>query len=323
MSNQEVTPRIIISKCLTFAPCRYDGSQVNDQFLQELKEYVDCIPVCPEEEIGLDTPRDPLRLVKYDGEKKLMQPSTERDLTAPMNEFARQFFSEQPEVDGFIFKNRSPSCGSRDSKIYPEMDSNVPTDTDSGLFAEQAQEYVPRAAVINEGRLKNFRLREDFLTRLFTLARFRQVKQKNDMGQLVQFQAENKYLLLAYNEQEMRQLGRIAANPEGEPINEVLTNYEHHLLQALASKSSLTANINVLMHAFGYFSDHLSAAEKEYFLETIEQYRQKQVPLSVPNGILQSWIIKYDIDYLEQQTFFSPYPEELIKITDSGKGREI
>ena len=75
------------------------------------------------------------------------------------------------------------------------------------------------------------------------------------------------------------------------------------------------------MYAMGYFSKNLNAAEKAYFLDTMEQYRINRVPLSVCNAILKSWIIRFDEKYLNNQTFFEPYPEQLIEITDSGKGR--
>jgi uncharacterized protein YbgA (DUF1722 family) len=41
------------------------------------------------------------------------------------------------------------------------------------------------------------------------------------------------------------------------------------------------------------------------------------------NAIVNSWIVRFDQAYLEQQTFFNPYPEELAFISDSGKGRDL
>jgi uncharacterized protein YbgA (DUF1722 family) len=43
------------------------------------------------------------------------------------------------------------------------------------------------------------------------------------------------------------------------------------------------------------------------------------VPLSTLIGMMMSWIVRFENDYLAQQTFFQPYPEPLITITDSGK----
>ncbi len=76
------------------------------------------------------------------------------------------------------------------------------------------------------------------------------------------------------------------------------------------------------MHALGYFKS-LSADEKAYFLDILGKYRAKRVPLSVPVSLLGSWIARFKEPYLAQQTFFSPYPEELVTISDSGKGRDL
>ena len=74
-------PLIGISKCLEFEMCRYDGSRINNNFVRNMKEYVDFVPVCPEVGIGLGSPRKPIRLVTIDGEKNLYQPFSKKNLT--------------------------------------------------------------------------------------------------------------------------------------------------------------------------------------------------------------------------------------------------
>ena len=64
--------------------CRYDGSRINNNFVRNMKKYVDFVPVCPEVGIGLGTPRKPVRLVKINGKKNLYQPSSEKNLTEEM-----------------------------------------------------------------------------------------------------------------------------------------------------------------------------------------------------------------------------------------------
>ncbi|MGM0502856.1 MAG: YbgA family protein [Bacillota bacterium] len=316
MERDFVTPKVVISKCLTFAKCRYNGDIINDDFIKQLKGQIDFITVCPEVEIGLGVPRDSIRLVKKEGEVRLIQSATDKDVTVEMKGFAADFFASLSEVDGFILKNRSPSCGSRDAKVYDK--NGVPSQKDSGLFGGLVKEEYPTKAITNEGRLKNFKLREHFLTKLYTLADFRKLKENPSMGQLVNFQSRNKLLFLSYNEVEMRKLGQITANHEGQDLDTVLDNYEQHLSKVFAKPPTYTANINVLTHAFGYVSNDLSKSEKNFFFDKLEQYRNGKVPLSVPNSILSAWILRNKVDYLKQQTFFAPYPKELIEIKDSG-----
>ena len=321
MKRQFVKPKVVVSKCLTFAKCRYNEAIINDDFIEQLKSFVDFNPICPEVEIGLGVPRKALRLVKKDDGTRLVQPANDRDLTQEMKEFTIEYLDSLEKVDGFILKNRSPSCGTRDSKVY---DTNgVPSMKDSGIFGGLVKEKYPRKAVTNEGRLKNFKLREHFLTKLYTLAEFRQLKAEPAMSKLVNFQAKNKLLFLAYNEAEMRKMGQIVANHEHKELDQVVEEYEEHLTNIFAEPPEYTANINVLTHAFGYVSDDLMESEKDFFFDKLEQYRNGTVPLSVPNSILSAWILRCDVDYLKQQTFFTPYPQGLVEIKDSGKGRGL
>ncbi|PAM95776.1 cytoplasmic protein, partial [Flavobacterium sp. IR1] len=95
-------PRVVVSKCLEFEACRYNGEKIPDKLIEKLSPYVEFIPVCPEVEIGLGTPREVIRLVASGDEARLKQPETGRDLTELMEEYSNDFLSELEEVDGFI-----------------------------------------------------------------------------------------------------------------------------------------------------------------------------------------------------------------------------
>ncbi len=317
-------PTIVISQCLGFAACRYNGVTIPDPFVEQLKPYVTYLPVCAEVEIGLGVPRDPIRIVLINNEPRLLQPATGADVTEKMRAFAATYLTALTEVDGFILKGRSPSCGIKDVKVYRGVEKGTAsTNKGRGFFAQAVLERFGHLPVEEEGRLTNFTIREHFLTRLFTLADFRAVKATGSMGELVRFHSDNKLLLMAYSESQLRLMGPLVANREKKPPAEVIAAYETHLWKALAHPARRTAGINVLMHALGYFSDKLTSAEKAYFLDALEKYRAEKVPLSVPVSLLGVWIARFKEPYLSRQTFFAPYPEELVTISDSGKGRDL
>lgn len=313
-------PIIIVSKCLGFASCRYNGVTIPDDFVEKLKPYVEFKPVCPEVEIGLGVPRDPVRIVYVNGKRELFQPAQDRFVTDKMNEFVSGFLGSIKEVDGFILKSRSPSCGIKDVKIYPNPESDVVKEKSYGFFGGAILEKFPKLAIEDEGRLTNFSIREHFLTKVFLLARFRDVKSQKSVKKLIDFHTKNKFLLMAYNQKEMKMMGKLLAVKRN--FEELISEYEYHLLSAFGKAPRYTSNINVLMHGLGYFSDKLSREEKSFFLSLLEWYRNKKIPLSVPLNLLRSYIIRFGVEYLSQQTFFSPYPEGLIEITDSGKGKD-
>lgn len=314
-------PKVVVSKCLGFEPCRWNSEIIRDEFTQKLASFVDFQPVCPEKEIGLGVPRKPVRLVEKSGRVRLMQLETMRDCSEDMQTFCDGFLEGLDEIDGFLLKGRSPSCGPVDVKIYAGMQKGAASRRGKGVFGEMILNQYPDAAVEHEGRVHNFSIREHYLTKLFCLARFREVKAEGSMGALVAFQAAHKLLLMAYNQSAMRKLGRLVANPDKLPVNQVLAQYEPTLKKALARGAAFTSHINVLMHAMGYFKNELNEREKAHFLDTLERYRAGKAPLSTLLAVIGVWTARWEQDYLENQVYFNPYPLDLFEISDSGKGR--
>jgi uncharacterized protein YbbK (DUF523 family) len=190
---------------------------IRSPIVAKLKEYVDFLSVCAEMEIGLGVPRKPVRIVFDKGEHRLVQPATGRDVTEDMQTFCTDFLDSARDVDGFILKFRSPSCGIKDVKVYPAAGKSGAVEKTSGYFGGAVLNRYLFLPIEDEGRLRNARIKEHFLTKLFTLAAFRRVKSAGSMKDLIKFHTENKYLLMAYSQAELRKLGAIAANKENKP----------------------------------------------------------------------------------------------------------
>lgn len=324
-ANQITHPKpiVVVSKCLEFDACRYNGARLDDTFVRTLRAHVKFTPTCPEVEIGLGVPRDPVRLLVRDGVKRMVQPASGADLTDKMNNFSDKFLKSLDAVDGFILKSKSPSCGIRDTKQFASLENPMSIGRDSGLFAHSALARHPHLAVEDEARLSNYTIRERFLTRVFASARLRRISQRPSMKSLVRFHAENKYLLLTYSQRLMRVLGRIVANAERAPLPQVFAAYAAGFHEALSHTPRHTSHINTLQHGFGYVSARLNSREKRLFSQTVAQYQDKRVPLGAVIALLRAWILRFDVEYLESQTYFEPYPLELLSVQDSGKGRAV
>jgi uncharacterized protein YbgA (DUF1722 family)/uncharacterized protein YbbK (DUF523 family) len=311
-------PTIVISKCIGFDPCRYNGGIVQDKFVARLKPHIEVISVCPEVEIGLGIPRAPVRIICAGGELKLIQPSSGLDLSESMRGFTSGFLDTLEKVDGFILKNRSPSCGFTDVKFYSGPERGPAIGRTAGLFGGAVLQKFGDLAVEDEGRLKNLSIREHFLTRIFALARLRKLQRSGSTQSLARFHSLNNLLLMAYSETKLSELERIVANADREPTAIVLKLYARHFREALRKPVGRASPISVLMYTLGYFEKKLSTSEKLHFLETLDSYRRGRTPLCSAASILRSWVMRFNSKYLRDQTFFNPFPEELMTLDDSG-----
>jgi len=308
-----VKPKVIISKCLEFDACRYDGQIINNQYVKKLKKFINFQPVCPEVEIGMGVPRKPIRIINNNGNIILYQSDTGIDFSSKMNQFSDKYISKINQIDGFILKSSSPSCAIDSAKIFSKKKPTL-LGKGPGLFASKIIKKFSNYPKEEEKRLNNPILREYFFTCIFTIADFRRVTTFDD---LYNYHAKHKYLFMSHNQLLMTKMGQIAANKDNQKIEPVLIKYYDMLLMLLSKKSRYPTNINTQMHVMGYFKKLLTTKEKKHFLETIELYRNKKIPISSVNSILSSWIFRFENEYLMNQSFFNPFPNELIDTEQS------
>ena len=91
---------------------------------------------------------------------------------------------------------------------------------------------------------------------------------------------------------------------------------------AAARPLDRTSTTNVFEHAFGYVLDDLSAPEKATFLETLDAYRAA-APLGARSRLASSLVVRVALTYLDEQIFSQPFPQDLVGVLDSGKGRGV
>jgi uncharacterized protein YbbK (DUF523 family) len=166
--------RIGVSACLLGQEVRFDGGHKRDAFLTDtLGPHVEWVPVCPEAEVGMGTPREPLRLIRDNGRTRMVTTRTAIDYTETMNAWAKRRLDEleREDLDGYVLKKDSPSCGMARVKVYRGEGPAVRDG--SGLFAEALLARLPLLPVEDEGRLADPRVREHFLERVFTFRRLK------------------------------------------------------------------------------------------------------------------------------------------------------
>jgi uncharacterized protein YbgA (DUF1722 family)/uncharacterized protein YbbK (DUF523 family) len=315
-----IRPAVLVSCCLGFDHCRWDGGIISSHYTEKLKEYVNFIPICPEFDIGLGAPRKPIRLVKQENDILMLQQTTCADFTKKMNTFSSTYLAKLQPIDGFLFRDRSPSCGISNVKIYAgTKKGSAVKQVGNGLFASAFKQSFPLVPCASEGHLHNFMLREHFYTQIYVLARFRAISSDPSIKHLVDFHATHKLILMCYHQAIMCELDTLVANTAFCDIRTVFEKYFELLCSALAHPPKALSQVNVLQHALGYFSEKLTSTEKHFFLNLLEQYHQKKIPLSACIAVMKAWIIRFDEQYFAAQFFFAPYPEALMELSDSGK----
>lgn len=306
--------RVGVSSCLLGERVRWNGDHKQDRYVTDmLGTCFEWVPICPEVEIGMGIPRETVQLQGDPHSPRMVGTSSGKDWTVRMNRYSQKKARELAKLDlcGYMFKSRSPSCGITRIKVY--NDTGRATRNGRGLFAGAVMDRLSLIPIEDEGRLRDARIRENFITRVFACHRLNTFLGKRfTRSSLVAFHTAHKFLLLAHSRKHYDALGRLVAQAKQIAPSMLKTRYANTFMQALTLKSTPKKNADVLYHMLGFFKKQLSAVEKEDVIEAIEDYRKERGPLIVPVTLIRHHVRKHGIDYLRDQVYLHPHPKLLI-----------
>jgi uncharacterized protein YbgA (DUF1722 family)/uncharacterized protein YbbK (DUF523 family) len=305
--------RIGVSACLIGSTVRYDGGHKRDAFVTgPLARFVALAPVCPEVEVGMGTPREPVRLVRLGDQVRMVGHRSGTDHTDAMRRWAEGWVRqlEAEDLCGFVLKKDSPSCGMERVKVYARGPA---ARAGRGLFARALMERMPLLPVEEEGRLGDARLRENFIERIFAYRRLKDLfASRWTVGDLVRFHTAEKLLLLAHDPEAYRALGRLVAAAKGRPRVDVAGGYGEGFMRGLAKLATPGKHANALQHVAGCFKELLPAEEKQELQEAIADFRRGLTPLVVPLTLLGHHVRRHRVTWLQGQTYLQPHHKELM-----------
>lgn len=306
--------KIAISACLSGAEVRYNGGHKASRLCNEvLTEYFDFVPVCPEMAIGLGVPRSPIRLIGDPADPQAVDshdPGLE--LSGPLRAYGQQMAAELTDICGYIFMQKSPSCGLERVKVY-KANGYPAYEGGRGLYAAAFCQQRPDLPVEEDGRLCDPVLRENFITRVYAYADWqRLIAEGLSRGALIAFHARYKYQLMANNPEQYKALGKLLGNMTRDDDPQALgPRYFSQLMQALRRCASRGNHSNVLLHLSGYLRNALSQDDRQEIRQLINQYHAGIVPLVVPLTLLKHHLRIHPDPYLLQQVYLQPHPESL------------
>ncbi|MGH8493913.1 MAG: YbgA family protein [Moraxellaceae bacterium] len=305
-----------ISQCLLGDAVRYDGSHKHSKLCTEhLSKRFSFIAVCPEVGIGLGTPRETISLrgSMHDEQIRVIgNRSADLDVTEKLLAYARLKAESLSAIYGYVFMGRSPSCGLGNVKVYLD-NGHASGKSSAGLYAREFTRLHPLLPVEEEGRLRDARLCENFVARVYAWKRW------NDMlalgltsARLQEFHARHKYLLMSHRVESYRHLGRLVAQAHLRPLQVTADEYIHEFMATLKIGSSNRSHTNVLQHLAGYLKNQLDAASRQELQQLIDNYRQGLVPLIAPMTLLKHHFRQHPNSYIQQQVYLEPHPPELM-----------
>ncbi|MGB0651577.1 MAG: YbgA family protein [Thermoplasmatota archaeon] len=291
--------RLGVSGCLLGQEVRWNAGHKRDRYLTDtLGPRTEWVPLCPEADVGMGVPRPTVRLEGPKDDLRMVAPKTGEDWTERMVAWCRDAVAALPEIDGFLLKKGSPSCGPLAKRYDPN-----PTLDQPGLFAAELLRQRPWLAVLDEGRLHADPLRWGFLDHAFWVRRWREADVAPGVS-LMTFHRDHKLTYRSHDPAGARELGRLAADGD-------VAAYRDRAAEVMRQVPTVGRHVDTLQHAAGYLKRDVDGADRQELAEAIDDYRLGVMPLLVPLTLLRHHVRRAPVpDWLAGQTYLQPYPKE-------------
>lgn len=302
-----------ISSCLLGQTVRFDGGHKFDTFINNhMGRFMEFLPYCPEVAIGLGVPRHPLRIVREnDGIRLRGSQDPTLDVTEKLQRYGRKIGNHASRFCGYIFKAGSPSCGMVNVQTY--NNKGLPLKADgTGAFANQIMLAQPNMPVEEEGRLNDPGLRENFIERIFTYYRWKQIKSRRlSPARLTDFHQRHRLAIMAHNQAACRRLGKMIADIEQHNIKTLADEYETELMTTLKKQATRKSHGNILQYLQGRISKSLGNTDQLELTRLIEDYHTGLVPLIAPLTLIRHHLLHHPDERIMHQTYLQSWPQEL------------
>lgn len=164
--TKSARPCLGVSQCLLGERVRYDAKcKTSRVVVGKLASIFTLVPVCPEVEAGLGVPRPPVQLSgDIHSPRMTGRDDPALDVTEQILEYTRHRLDQLSQLDGYIFKSRSPSCGLHTTPVF--IEGRCITETGRGLFAREFCNRFPDLPVIEDSALEAIENLERFIARV-------------------------------------------------------------------------------------------------------------------------------------------------------------
>ena len=306
-------PLVGVSACLLGEEVRYDGDHKLDNFVSgALARIVELRPVCPDVDIGLGVPREPIRLESSGNGTRLVATESKVDLTAAMEAYAEAKVRELDAagICGYVLKARSPSCGLGSVPIDG-------ADRGDGLFAAALRKLCGRLPIAEETGLEEAAEREVFLARVLAYRRLRDLFDESwSIAEFIEHHASQELLLMAQSPELHSELDRIVAEAADANPADVEDSYRRLTMETFSQRPDAGRHSNALDHMRSYLREKISAEEYDELESEIGEYRAGELGLGEVLDSFRRLVKEHSVDDLTSQIYLDPQPAELLVVAD-------
>jgi uncharacterized protein YbgA (DUF1722 family)/uncharacterized protein YbbK (DUF523 family) len=316
-SDSSATPlRIGVSACLLGLVPKSDGKTIVDRYLRtKVSSIADFVPICPERDLGLAAPREPLRLERRGVQLRLVAKRAGLDLTEAMAEVINSGLSapEMNDLDGFVLMRGSATCGLERVAIHDaEQPGSVPNRKGQGIFASALRRRFPLLPLEEAGRLNDPVLRESFFSRVYAYRRLKALFRPGWQPEQLQiFHRREELLLTAHDGSAAARMGPLVGLAHRLPPQLVQNRYSRLFMAALAQVPTPQRHRAVLERIASRLAPRLDVPDRDELAGAIHDYGRGMTPINVPLVLLRHHLRRHAPAQLNEQTYLEPAPAHL------------
>lgn len=294
-----------ISHCLLGEAVRYDGDHQRNEKLVSLQDILEYRGICPEVSAGLGVPRDPIRLIKAGEQIRALQyTSPPRDVTEALVFQAELTVAQHPDICGYIFMQRSPSCGLFTVKQFNDSNSLISTDG-RGVYARQLAKLMPLIPMEEAGRLSDRRHYENFLVRVAVLRDWKHnIKSDAKIEELRQFYERYRYQVMAQHLFIHVELEHLLASDVMIASAALKNRFIGRVMLALGFLPTHGGNVRTLRYLRDQLKRYSNRIEQINLSRMIEAYQHKQCAFSVPLAQVQTLLSRDGLQNTDADQFW-------------------
>lgn len=128
-----------------------------------------------------------------------------------------------------------------------------------------------------------------------------------NINDLIEFQAINKYLFMAYSPEKQKILWNIISKYDKTNFEIIKNEFLEIYFQIIKEEITTWKYINTISHMFWYFKKEIEKKEKDEFENLIKLYLSDNIETKILLDFIKNLSLKYKKDYIIKQSILEKF----------------